>query len=111
MRYLLLNYSENPIVLNELPDIQYDYQSNLNVLKSSKKPAIGILENLSTETFTKIFNEGNDADSEMNFLLATESMTLVNTESSDPDSNDYALLSSLITMTNTQYQVESTDKD
>lgn len=109
MKYLLYKYAESPKFSSELPEIQYDYKNNLNVLKSNFKPAISFIDNLSTETFTKTYNEGNDSDIEGNYLLATESMTLVNNESSDADKENF--IDSLITMTNTQYQIENTDTD
>lgn len=109
MRYLLYEYAESPKFASELPEIQYDYKKNLNVLKSNFKPAISFIDNLGTETFTKTYNEGSDSDAEESFLLATESMTLVNNEGSDPDKENF--MDSLITMTNTQYQIENTDTD
>ena len=53
MRYLLYEYAESPKFAPELPEIEYDYKKNLNVLKSNFKPAISFIDNLGTETFTK----------------------------------------------------------
>ncbi|MFW2135978.1 hypothetical protein ACK2M7_06815 [Chryseobacterium sp. TY4] len=105
MKYLILKYAESPVQTSFLPETFYCDSQNLNVLKSTGEAAIKHIDLKSTETFTKVFNEESDSDN--NFL--TQTITLVNQEATDDDTN--GIRDALITMTTTKYEVENTDTD
>lgn len=111
MRYLLFEYGELPFSVIDLPEVEYDYSLNLNVLKSTKEPAIDNMNNVSTQTMTKTYDEVNDTDQDSYVSMATQTLTLVDVEQSDADNNIHTMLTSLITMTTTRVEMESTDQD
>ncbi|MEC3905984.1 hypothetical protein VOI54_03030 [Tamlana sp. 2201CG12-4] len=111
MKYLLFEYGELPINIDDLPEVKYSYELNLNILKSNNKPAISVLDNRATGTSTKVYNETPDSD-DNNFMLAgTQTHTFVNQENTDSDNDHSQSQMSLITMTTTRVEVESTDQD
>lgn len=67
-------------------DIEYSTELNLNVLKSTYKPAI-CLDRMGTDTFTKTQGEGSDADNSFEYYsqLDTNTFTRVVNETSDMD--------------------------
>lgn len=111
MRYLLFEYGESPMLANDLPKVRYCYDKNLNILESNNKPAIGILDNCATQTSTKVHNEQPDSDDNYMMSLGTKTLTLVNSERSDNEYDSILFASSLITMTSTRVEMESTDQD
>lgn len=111
MRYLLFEYGESPTYMTDIPPVKYDYEKNLNVLKSNNTPAICVLDNCVTETGTKVHNESPDSDNNFPLNFGTQTFTLVDTEQSDSDEDSVLLSTSLITMTTTRVEMESTDSD
>jgi len=111
MRYLLFEYGESPIHAENLPKMKYSYAKNLNVLVSNDEPAISLLDNVATETFTKVDNESPDCDDNYEMQLATQTHTLVQQESTDSDDDVNSMHLSMITMTNTRVEMENTDQD
>ncbi|MCY4160528.1 MAG: hypothetical protein OXE77_01535 [Flavobacteriaceae bacterium] len=79
VKYLLYDYAEIPTHPLELPKMRYCHKQNLNVLEGTNEPAINLL------TSTSISDKGRNAYA---MSLATETHTLVSTESSDSD-HDY----------------------
>ena len=77
MKYLLYQYAEIPTRQLELPKITYCYKQNLNVLEGTNEPAINLLT-----------SKSNHSQNAYSMSLATETHTLVSTESSDSD-HDY----------------------
>lgn len=112
MRYLLLEYTEKPVFIADMPEVKYSYEKNLNVLEKTNEPAIDLLEtNLVTETFTKVYNEAPDSDNDFQVNLVTQTLTLVHQENPDTDADIHSFAMSLITMTTTRVELESTDQD
>lgn len=109
MKYLILKYAESPVQTSFLPETFYCDSQNLNVLKSTGEAAIKHIDLKSTETFTKVFNEESDSDNNSEILFLTQTITLVNQEATDDDTN--GIRDALITMTTTKYEVENTDTD
>ena len=101
MRYLLFEYGETPIHSIDLPEVKYDTNRNLNVLKHNNRPAIEVLDALATETLTKVYTESPDSDDNYNMIAATQTHTLVDQEQTDSDDDYHSLLSSVITATAT----------
>ena len=110
MKPLILEYKEKAINENfDISNLEYCDKQNLTVDKLSKKAAIGSL-NMSTETFTKTYDEVSDSDHNQNSLLmGTLTQTHQQIEGTDDDS-DLRMRIFMGTKTLTESQ-EVTDND
>ncbi|KGO93184.1 hypothetical protein [Flavobacterium subsaxonicum] len=91
--------------------IEYNYDLNLNVNKTTGLPAVQ-MPTLSTSTGTKIFDEVSDSDdSEALTMMATMTGTFTTTEGSDSDPRNFTHFTTMITMTTTRTMLESSDTD
>ena len=112
MKQLLFEYGELPANVLDLPLVEYNYELNLNVLKSNGKPAVDHLDNIATQTITRTFDEVNDTDDESHISLGTKTLTLVDVEQTDSDEDVHnTVLAFMDTMTRTKVEMESTDQD
>lgn len=114
MKPLIFEYLESPPNQNlDFSIIEYSELKNLNVIKSTQTPAIGMIS-ADTMTFTKASTEGNDSDNDVKLalkqLLDTQTLTLVKSEASDMDNNMNALKMMMDTQTLTESK-ENTDRD
>jgi len=116
MKPFILEFKEKAIKREDcIDEIIYSRELNLNVIKSSGKPAITEIY-LETETFTKTGGEPSDTDKDIykNRILKhfdTSTCTLVNNEIMDSDYDNTRLKSFLDTSTITETKVEVTDSD
>jgi len=112
MKPLILEYTEKSINENfDFSKIEYSPKLNLNIDKKTGLPAIDYL-NLSTETFTKTFNETSDKDVEnINLMMGTLTKTFTEMEGTDDDANYCAIKSMMETTTLTLVATEATDND
>jgi len=109
---LVFKFKETPTGKNiDYSLIEYDKASNLNVIKTTKQPAITIL-NMDTETVTKSKGEATDLDSNrLHSIIDTETGTYINAEESDSDTNKRSLRALIDTETYTEASIEVTDQD
>jgi hypothetical protein len=112
MKPLILEYTEKSTSENfDFSKIEYSEKLNLNVDKKSGIPAIEYL-NLSTETFTKTFNETSDSDVEnINLMMGTLTKTYTEMEATDDDASFCAIKSMMETTTLTLVATEGSDND
>lgn len=111
MRPLILQYLENPKKNSfDSSIIEYSEELNLSIDIKTKKPAINYL-NLSTETFTKTFNEEADSDRDISALyMGTLTQTHQQLENSDNDHDLRNIQFMMSTRTLTEAQ-ETSDSD
>lgn len=113
MKPFILQFAERPDIESyDHSTLYYDQDQNLNIDRNTGKPAIAAL-NLGTETLTKVHGEqSSDAErNDLSFSMGTETITLVNSESSDSDYGRSALMMALGTSTETRQYLEQSDSD
>ncbi len=109
MKPLILDFTEIPTV-KKIDNNQFEYSDSLNlsVVKGTFIPAIRGDVNMSTETFTKAFDEDSDTD-KSGIRMETETRTFTTNETSDSDSPRYNPL--MVTQTITEAGGEPLDSD
>lgn len=118
MSYFILEFAEaatgEPV---DCPQIEYDKELNLSVIKGTKTPALKAVQQ-ATETFTKTQGEGTDSDRDAHHLLsvmmATQTQTRVSQEATDSDRDICQNLRTLMgtsTQTYVKQEVSDSDKD
>ena len=109
MKPLILEFAEKPTV-KKIEENQFEYSDifNLSVIKGTSIPAIRGNVNMSTETFTKTFDEDSDTDRTA-IRMETETRTFTNNETSDSDNQRYNPL--MVTQTITEAGGEPVDSD
>jgi hypothetical protein len=112
MNPLILQYTEKSNKDNfDFSKIEYNSKLNLTIDKETGFPAIEYL-NMSTETFTKIYNESSDFDSEnMGLMMGTLTHTSYQLEGSDDDLSFNNIKSMMGTNSFTFVSQEATDND
>lgn len=108
MNNLILNYFEEvDNVVIETEDLKYCEKQNLTV-NNINEAAISKV-NMSTQTFTKTYDEASDSDNDRSsILMATKTKTFTSTESSDSDSdNRINILMATNTLTESQEVVDA----
>lgn len=108
MKNLVLNYFEEvDDVAIETTDLIYCDKQNLTV-DNNNVPAISKV-NMSTQTFTKTYDEASDSDNDRStILMATKTKTFTSTEPSDSDrDNRINFLMATNTLTESQEVVDA----
>jgi len=91
--------------------IKYCDKLNLSVDTETGLPAISFL-NLSTGTFTKVYNETSDSDDNFsNIMMGTLTKTSYQVEGTDDDSQYNSVKSMMATSTLTLVSQEASDSD
>lgn len=112
MKPLILQYSEKSTSENfDFSKIEYSTNLNLNIDKKTGLPAIEFL-NLSTETHTRTYDETSDSDANnMNLIMGTVTKTSYQIEGTDDDASFNAIKSMMATTTLTLVNTEISDSD
>lgn len=103
MNPLILNFKEKPKEsMQSFSSIEYSEKLNLSIDSQTGQPAIAFL-NLSTSTFTKVYNETTDSDNDlMNVMMGTMTKTSYQLEGTDDDasykSHKYLMGTSTLTL-------------